>query len=144
MQGNFEFWRKWLLCSCIFFACFGLAVAVAGDTFLLAPWNQAAAEVFWQAPSFPTEFLAFKKLAFGIIGGTIVGSYTLLGFITAYPMKRREPWAIQAAIWSLLLWFVIDSGVSISLGAYFNLWMVNLLALVVKGLPMIFLYRESE
>jgi hypothetical protein len=36
----------------------------------------------------------------------------------------------------MLLWFVVDSGMSVYHGAFFNVWMINVWTLLLVGLPL--------
>jgi uncharacterized membrane protein len=73
----------------------------------------------------------------GPLGGTIAGSYLIQTFIVAVPFQRREAWAWHAILWPMLLWFCVDSAVSALHGAYFNIVQINLMPLVVFGIPLI-------
>ena len=72
----------------------------------------------------------------GPLGGTIAGSYLMQAFVVAIPFKRRERWAWHAIAWSTLLWFALDSLVSAFHGAYFNIYLINLMPLVIFGIPL--------
>ena len=72
----------------------------------------------------------------GLLGGTMAGSYLLQAFIAAIPFARREPWAWWASLGGVLLWFLVDSSLSVAHGAAFNVWMINLMPLVVFVVPL--------
>jgi len=73
----------------------------------------------------------------GPLGGTIAGSYLMQTFIVAVPFKRREPWAWHALLWPMLLWFCVDSIISAFHGAYFNIYLINLVPLMIFGIPLL-------
>ncbi|MEM6338268.1 MAG: hypothetical protein AAF752_16965, partial [Bacteroidota bacterium] len=132
----FRFWQHWLFYASVFFAGFGLVVALFPDAFFLAPWNAAVAETFYKATE-PAEAAAFRAFVLGPLGGTIAGSYVLQAFIAAVPFARRERWAWWATLGALLVWFVIDSSLSLAHGAGFNVWMINLTPLAVFVPPLV-------
>ena len=70
------------------------------------------------------------------LGATIAGFYLLQVFIVAYAFRQRQPWAWYAIFSSTLLWFVVDSGMSLLHGAYFNVFMINLFPLGLFGIPL--------
>jgi hypothetical protein len=113
---RFEFWRKWLLIATIFFIVLGIGLALFPANPLFSSWNQAAADLFFGG-AMPKETAAFKSFLFGPLGGIMAGSYLLQAFIVWGPFKQREKWAWHAVWWSMLLWFVVDSAVSIHHGA---------------------------
>lgn len=93
----------------------GLLMAVGIHSVLFEPWTgRVDASMPW---------IAFL---FGPIGGTIAAHFVML-----VPAARRGHWGI--VLGSVLAWFLLDSAVSISEGAWFNVWMINApcLALVV-------------
>ena len=120
----FRFWQRWLLYASAFFCAFGLVVALFPDGAFLAPWNAAVAETFYGG-SEPAGGAAFRAFVLAPLGGTIAGSYLLQTFIAAVPFARRERWAWWATLGALLLWFVVDSSLSLVHGAAFNIWMIN-------------------
>ena len=67
----------------------------------------------------------YVRLVYGILGAVIVGWMTTIGFIAFGPLRRREAWAWWALVASALIWFVLDTGLSLLLGfvghALFNL-----------------------
>jgi len=132
---KFRFWQKWLLIVSIFFAVMGLIIALLPGGIMFHPHIDSTAELFFGGP-IPEEAENLRTFLFGIIGGTVAGYFLLQIFIVRGPFQRREPWAWHAILWAMLLWFVIDSTLSISHGAFFNVWMINIWTLVLVGLPL--------
>jgi hypothetical protein len=131
MNDRFEFWRKCLLWANIMTIGVGLVVAFAGNSLVLSPHNHATQELFFNGTPMDVNVLKFKNWLFGIIGGTIVGFHVLMVFIINHSFKNREVWAYRAMWWGLLSWFVIDSGISFYYKAYHNIYLINLVALVL-------------
>lgn len=135
---RFEFWRKWLLWVNIIFLLSGIVIAVAGDSILLEMHNQGTRDVFFQGMPIPEQALNLKKWLFGIIGATIVGFHVLAIFIIQNAFIRKEKWAWYALWGGLLSWFFIDSGISALFDAWYNILQINLLTLILIGLPLVF------
>jgi len=133
---QFAFWQKMLTYANIMAALVGLLVAFAGNSIFFALHNQYSQEVFFQGQAFSPEVLALKNWLFGIIGGTIFGFHLLMIYISEYPFKQKEKWAYQAMWAGLLSWFIIDSSISIFYGAIHNVLMINIVALILIGLPL--------
>lgn len=140
-EAQFEFWRRWLVWANVMIVGVGLAVAFAGDSILFEMHNEATRSVFFNGQDFAPEVLRLKRWLFGIIGGTIVGFHVLMIFIALYPFRGRAPWSYNALWAGLLSWFVVDSGVSAYYGAMHNILLINLVALVMIGLPLVMTYR---
>jgi hypothetical protein len=137
---NFDFWQRWLFVASLAFAIFGVVAALWPFAPLFAMRNAAIAETFlggqWSA-----ESLTYHAFASGPLGGTIAGYYVLQAFIAAIPFRRGEAWAWHAILWATVLWFVLDSGVSLRHGAAFNVYMVNIVPVAVFGLPLAATWR---
>lgn len=141
-MGSFEFWRKWLLWANYITIGVGLVVALAGNSIFLDPHNQATSQLFFEGNSIEGDMLLFKNWLFGIIGGTIVGFHLIMFFIIQNPFRKKERWAHQALTAGLLSWFIIDSSVSAYYGAFYNIYLINLVALVLIGIPLAATYRH--
>lgn len=134
-ERAFAFWCRWLLISSGGFCLFGVLIAVFPDARLLAPWTAAAAERFHGGVE-PPEAAAMRAFLFGTLGSTMAGSYLLQAFVIRFAFARRERWAWWATLAALLLWFGVDSALSLAHGAAFNVWMINVVPLVIFGLPL--------
>lgn len=132
----FQFWQRWLVIASVFFCAFGVVVAVFPDAFFLALWTDAVANTFYGGTE-PEAAAHFRSFMMGPLGGTIAGSYVLQTFVAAIPFARREPWAWWATLSAMLLWFIVDSSLSLLHGAAFNVWMINAMPLLIFLPPLI-------
>ncbi len=132
---RFEFWVRWLLYGSVFFTAFGVVAAVAPHSGLFDVWLAQVDRVFFGG-EIPADARNLRGFMMGPLGGTIAGSYLLQAWIVAIPFKRREAWAWHAIAWSMGLWFVVDSAVSAFHGAWFNIVLINLMPLIVFGIPL--------
>ena len=86
----------------------------------------------------PVEYL---RLVYGILGAVIVGWMVIIGAIALGPLRRREPWAWWALVVALAAWFVLDTGLSLTLGfvghALFNVGFT-----VALAVPLIAIRRQ--
>jgi len=134
---QFRFWQKWLTYANVLTIGVGLLVAFAGNSIFFEMHNTASAELFFNTVEFQPEVLKFKNWLFGIIGGTIVGFHVLMVFISEYAFKRKERWAYWAMWAAMISWFLIDSSISFYYGAVHNIVLINLIALLLIGLPLL-------
>jgi len=143
MKNNkFLFWQKWLTYANVMTLFVGVLVAFAGDSILFEIHNSYTREVFFQGQAIEGNALLFKKWMFGIIGGTIVGFHLLMIMISENAFKKKEKWAYKAMWYGLVSWFVIDSSISIYTGAIYNVVLINIVALILIGLPLVMTKRE--
>ena len=134
---KFHFWQKWLTYANIMTICVGLLCAFAGNSIFFELHNTGTKDVFFSGDEFTSEVLALKNWLFGIIGGTIVGFHVLMVFISENAFKKKERWAYRAMWFGMVSWFCIDSGISYYYGAIHNILLINLVALVLIGLPLV-------
>ena len=136
-MNHFNFWQKWLSYANVLTIGVGLLVAFAGNSFFFAMHNEFTQKVFFNGAAISPALMPFKNWLFGIIGGTIVGFHVLMLMISEHAFKNKEPWAYRTLWWGLLSWFVIDSGISMYYSALYNVVLINMVALVLIGLPLV-------
>jgi len=141
---TFNFWQKWLTYANIMAIGVGLLAAFAGNSIFFDVHNAYTKEVFFDSAEFSPDVLKLKNWLFGIIGGTIVGYHILMIMISENSFKKKEPWAYKALWFGLLSWFFIDSGISIYYGAIHNVVIINLVALVLIGIPLVVVRKEFK
>jgi len=137
MDKQFDFWQKWLIYANIMTIGVGLIVAFWGNGIFLEIHNHYSRALIFSGQPFTLEAMHLKNWLFGIIGGTIVGFHVLMLFIIIHPFKNRERWSYYSLWAGLLSWFVIDSSVSWFYGAIHNIILINLVALVLIGVPLV-------
>lgn len=136
-DANFNFWQKWLTWANVMTVVVGLLAAFAGNSIFFEAYNSFTDVLFFQGNEMMGDLLNFKNWLFGIIGGTIVGFHILMIMISENAFKKKELWAYRALWFGLLSWFIVDSSITVYYGAIHNLIMINLVALVLIGLPLI-------
>jgi len=143
-ERSFHFWQKCLTYANLMTMAVGLLVAFAGNSFVFDLHNGYSEEVFFGGEAFSPEVLRLKNWLFGIIGGTIVGFHLLMVLISENAFKRKEPWAWWAMLLGLLSWFLIDSSISLFYGALHNVVIINLVALILIGLPLLMTHKHFK
>lgn len=136
-MSKFMFWQKWLTYANVLTIGVGLLVAFFGNSIFLEIHNDYTVNVFFGGVPLTRETLQLKNWLFGVAGGTIVGFHLLMVFISENAFKKRERWAYLAMWYGLLSWFIIDSSISVYYGAVYNVVLINLVALVIIGLPLL-------
>lgn len=136
-ETNFNFWQKWLTYANVMTVCVGLLAAFASNSFIFDLYNSYTNEVFFNTDEISPDVLKLKNWLTGIIGATIVGFHILVIMISENAFKKKEVWAYKAIWYGLISWFVIDSAISYYYGAIHNIIMINMVALILIGLPLI-------
>ncbi len=133
------FWQRWLEIAFLLVTLFGIVYALFGATALFAPALGPILGNFWPGGVIPPEMRGFALFSFGIAGALTAGMGLLGWFVARHAIRRGERWGAVALLWSLALWFVLDSGMSVYSGAPLNV-IVNGAFLVLGVLPLIMLW----
>ena len=116
----FTFWQRWLQIVYGLFILFGFAFAFFGTSSLLSPMTAPIFAAFWPSGPPSAETLRFAQFTFGIMGGLTVALGISGLFLARFGLARGQVWAWVAMADSLLLWYLVDSGMSIYTGAWIN------------------------
>jgi hypothetical protein len=146
MQGDtlmqkFSFWQRWLFVVGLGIAAFGILMAFLSGTPLFDLFNRQIDPAFWPTGSSLGSIRPFQQWLYGIWGATIAGWGVFVTFIAHYPFRNKEKWAWNCLVLGLLVWFVLDTGLSIFHRVYFNV-AFNTMLLILAGLPAIFTRKE--
>lgn len=113
-----DFWRRWLDAMCTIVLLFGLIMAGGA-----LPQTELAARLLfeWQNQG-PLEIGRAARVTLGVLGGVMCGwGITLYAAIQAATLLDRPAYRIWRLILaSILIWFVVDSSLSIATGFALN------------------------
>jgi hypothetical protein len=140
-NSTFRFWYKWLLAVSFLNMIMGIIIALFPGSFLFEAHTEALSKTFFEGV-LPWQAELMRRFFFGIIGGTIAGYFLLQTLIVLFPFRNGERWAWHAVFWAILLWFMIDSTLSILHGAFFNVWMINIPSLLLTLIPLLFTHSS--
>ena len=135
---------RWIEIVSWLFAAFGLLLPFLFFTPLFAPYRDALSRYAYGSPSIPPSDERLLGLMLGIAGGSIAGKWIVHALIARGPLAEGRAWARSVTLLGLAAWFVVDSIASIVLGATFNVWMINLVPLVLAGVPLLLAYRAFD
>jgi len=138
---TFLLWQKWLLIVCIFISVFGVLIAFLSGTPLFSIFNRQIDPAFWGVNAADAVAGRFQQWLYGVWGATIAGWGIVMSCVVHRPFKNKERWAWNALALGILVWFVLDTGLSIIHKVYFNV-AFNTTLLVLAGLPMAFTISE--
>ena len=88
----------------------------------------------------PHEYVRF---VYGVLGAVIIGWMTTVIAIVRGPLRRRETWAWWAVTGALVVWFLVDTTLSLVLG-FPGHAALNVGFAVMLGLPLTAIRRETH
>ncbi len=140
-MSSFSFWQRWLFAVGVVVAVFGIAMALDSGTPLFDLFNRQIDPAFWGASAVDDAARQFRQWLYGVWGATIAGWGIFVTYIARYPFKNKERWARDCLIFGLLVWFVLDTGLSAFYQVYFNV-AFNTALLILAMLPIVFTRNE--
>ena len=137
MAITLGFAQRWLLVTSIVLALQGVSWVIMGS---FDPWgiyDGMLSQALLQDDDLPHQAVPFLRFAIRLLGATDAAFFVLFALIVKYAFSCGEPWAHTALTAGLLTWFSLDSALSISVNAWFNVLLVNLPCLVQVGTPLL-------
>lgn len=142
MPSSYLRWCHYLFVLSISFAIQGLSWTLMGSFDPFGWYDQFAAEVLYESTLIPQEVEAFKSFIMVPFGATDAAYFVLMAFVIHFPLRQGERWAWTAIATATSLWFVWDTALSIWLGAWFNVWIVNVPCILMIGLGLMGTYQR--
>ncbi len=138
---SFSFWQRWLFVVGIVVSVFGVLMTVFSGTPLFDLFNRQIDPAFWGTNAVDNAARQFQHWLYGVWGATIAGWGIILAYIAHYPFIKRERWARNGLVFGLVVWFVLDTSLSLYYKVYFNA-AINMALLILVGLPVVVTRNE--
>lgn len=135
-MSSFSFWQRWLFVVGIIIAVFGILMAFLSATPLFDLFNRQIDPVFWGRNAVGETAKHFQQWIYGVWGATIAGWGIFVTWVARYPFNKKERWARNCLVLGLLVWFILDTWLSVSYKVYFNA-VFNTVLLVLTMLPIV-------
>lgn len=137
-MGSFNFWQKWLFGFGLYLIAFGLVLSFFGHSTLMNfIFNDQIDPAFWGLKGLPENAERFQAWIYGILGAVISGWGIFISFIAYYPFKAKEQWAWNCICVGFIVWFTIDTVISVHYHVSFNVF-INVAFLLSILLPLLF------
>lgn len=141
-MDRFTFWQRWLVAAGVVITAFGAFIVFFSQTGLFeAVFDNQIDPVFWD-DDLPPGVADFQRWVYGVLGATVAGWGVFIAFIAQHPFRRRERWAWTCLLAGMLVWFALDSFISLTSGVYFNALAVNVPLLLVVLVPLWFTRQD--
>lgn len=125
-----SFWITWLQIVLAMLLGYSLVLVFAGS--VAGAWFSALGFGPPGRASAP-EVRDYLKLPFMVLGAVMAGWTVMMIQIVRGPLREGSAWALSVLIRSLVVWFVLDTGMSLALGfplhALFNVPFASALAI---------------
>ncbi|HBH47192.1 MAG TPA: hypothetical protein DDX98_01040 [Bacteroidales bacterium] len=135
-----KFWYGWLKGAAIIVTLFGVILSVytviSGSSITVL--NEHIANTFKLSDEFMIDIQDLQAWMIAIIGSVTAGWGITLLYMIIVPLKRKEKWAWNAIMISMLVWFSIDTFISSYYGARFNV-VINIAFALQFVAPLLFL-----
>jgi hypothetical protein len=137
----FSFWQRWLFVVGLLISVFGIMLAFFSGTALFRVLDNQIDPVFWGTNDIAEATRSFQRWSYGIVGSVMASWGIFVAFTSHYAFRRKERWAWNCLLVGLLIWFFVDTLITLKFQVYFNaIFNVGLLALVL--LPLVFTRKE--
>ncbi|MBN1598363.1 MAG: hypothetical protein JW894_08715 [Bacteroidales bacterium] len=74
----------------------------------------------------------------GVMGAIMAGWGCTMLYLIVYPFRKKESWSWRCMFYSVVFWFILDSGISGYHGAVFNV-VINCILFLQIMAPLLFL-----
>ncbi len=142
-MNKFMFWQRWLFVLALLISVFGALLAFFGGTSLFEPFDRQINPIFWGTADISAETKSFQQWNYGVVGGVMAGWGVFLAFVAHYPFRNKEKWAWNCLLLGLVVWFVVDTSISLKFRVYFNA-LFNSVLLALFLLPLVLTWREMR
>jgi len=133
-----KFWSGWLKVIMILIVVAGSFLAIVSQFSGFTILNSKIDRIFF-GNEIPGEHVeSLERWLTGVTGAVMLGWGFSMLYIINHPFKQRERWAWRSVFYPVLVWYVIDSGISAYYGVLFNVVINTVLFLQVIA-PLLFL-----
>lgn len=138
---SFNFWQTWLFVISIVLIVFGLLLAFFNQSVPFeVTFNANVDPHFWGLEAPTPDALLFQQWIYGVLGATIAGWGALLASLIRAAFHKKELWVWNSILYSMALWYVADTAISLQFSVEFNV-IFNTLLLILVALPLTFTRR---
>jgi hypothetical protein len=135
------FWFGWLRITIIFVIILGAILAITAPFLTLNILDNKINTVFFSdgIPGESAEMM--RKWLIAVSGAVMLGWGCSMLFIVEKALRYSEKWAWRSMFYPIIIWYVLDSLVSMYFGAIFNA-VINSIIFLQLLAPLLFLRNQ--
>lgn len=145
-MNPFKFWTVWLMVAAFTMSTFGVLMVLFVGTPLFGGLTEQIDQAFWPSGATAAGLLDYQEWVYGAWGATVTGFGLLAALVGGNAFARKERWARDALAVALLLWYLIDTIISLTSHVWVNA-ALNTVVLALFALPLAFtwgLFKEGD
>ncbi len=133
-----KFWMGWLKITMFIVIAAGVFLVILGNTAYAEILNKQINRVFYSGRLPEQSVLLMKGWLVGISGAIMSAWGSSMLYIVYHPFRKGEKWAWRSIFYPILIWYILDSSVSLYYGATFNV-IINTIMFLQIIAPLLFL-----
>jgi len=136
-----NFWLGWLRVTMIMVIVAGVFLAIFSGFVNTQFLDAKIDKVFLYGSNTGDQIESLKKWYTGLVGAIMMGWGISMLYVVNHPLRKREQWAWRSIFYPVMVWYIIDSGISAYFGVIFNVVINTILFLQIMA-PLLFLRNQ--
>jgi hypothetical protein len=133
-----KFWMGWLKITMFIIIAAGILLIILGNTSNTDFLSEQINSVFFSGRIPEESALLMKGWLIGLMGAVMAGWGSTMLYIAYIPFRKGEKWAWRSIFYPVLIWYILDSSVSLYYEATFNV-IINTVMFLQIVAPLLFL-----
>ena len=133
-----KFWMGWLKITMLIIILAGVLLIIFGNSSYAEILNKQINRAFYSGKIPGKSVLLMKGWLIAVSGAVMAGWGSTMLYIVYHSFRKGEKWAWRSIFYPLLIWYLLDSSVSLYYGATFNVIINSILFLQLIA-PLLFL-----
>jgi hypothetical protein len=136
-----KFWSEWLKITMLIVIATGVLLIITGSFVPIKFLDQLIDDVFSGGVQPPEHINMLKNWLFSVNGAVMTGWGCSMLYIVNNSFRQRERWAWRCIFYPVLIWFLLDTSVSLYYGVTFNV-ILNCILLLQIMAPLLYLRNQ--
>ncbi len=133
-----KFWSEWLKITMLIVLIAGILLTLMSNIIPVNFIDKLINKNFFHGVPPDASVIMLKNWFLGVSGAVMAGWGSSMLFVVSYPFRHKEKWAWQCIFYPVILWYVLDTSISLYFGVIFNVIINSILFLQIIA-PLMFL-----
>jgi len=98
-------------------------------------WDRGAADFLYGSEELPRDARVMLRWVLIPFGATAAAFFAMAAELLRHGRRAGQPWVLRGFAIGIGIWFVLDTAACAIIGAWWNVWMVNVPALCLTLVP---------